>query len=601
MMPPDWVANDDVDDREPATRSRIPSHSPPEGVSICVQATPHQRPRRDRPAERLPLPPPEIERSRSASKSASKSVSKSASVSKSKSKSRSAPAPAPAAAPAPAPVPAAVAAPAPVPPAPPAVAAAAEPAPAIQQLPGGLGAIDPLQIPLPPELAPPIFGWIRRLALQADLAGADRVLRDALSDMTSSLSVAIIYPGPEGLWTMGDDEEVPRDPQPLVAVGRSRRAVIASHTALIPILTASEVIAIAILTRNPRNPAYHPMEQIAAISLARESAAILHHLAGQHLQSQAEIKADAGGLYRGEALEAHRSRGTEGVPVNLSPTWVRRTYPILVAAILIGVVAAIVIKVPTYSSGHGFVKFDGEPVRTTVQGTVERLHVQKGQLVRKGDLLATLSSAEMLSNLEQTTRDYESLLLQYLSDNADDQSRKALATAESAKNRAEQAVEQRRLYAPADGTISDIRIELNKMINPGEELLSIVAPGTDPEIVAFLPGRDRPRLRLGMLMQVELVGFTKARENIKITSIASDAISGDEIQRLILGPAQAGAFRQLSGANWVIVRGKLDRSTFRAENETNRYHHGLQTKVEVKTKDKPFLVTLLPAIEKYVP
>src|SRR5690606_10322402 len=138
-------------------------------------------------------------------------------------------------------------------PQPPPQPAAPEQPPAAQQLPNGLGAIDPMQVPVPPELAAPVYGWIRRLALQADLAGADRVLRDALADMTSSLPVAIVYPGEEGLWTLGDDDEIPRDAQPIIAVGRARRAVIGSHTALVPVLTSTEVVAVVVLTRNPRN------------------------------------------------------------------------------------------------------------------------------------------------------------------------------------------------------------------------------------------------------------------------------------------------------------------------------------------------------------
>ena len=67
-------------------------------------------------------------------------------------------------------------------------------------------------------LAPNVYGWLRRLALQADLAGADRLLRDALADLTSSLSVVLIYAGPEGLHSLGTDDELPQD-----ARRRSRR------------------------------------------------------------------------------------------------------------------------------------------------------------------------------------------------------------------------------------------------------------------------------------------------------------------------------------------------------------------------------------------
>src|SRR4030095_7213203 len=100
------------------------------------------------------------------------------------------------------------------------------------------------------------------------------------------------------------------------------------------------------LPRNPRQPAYQPIEQIAMIALAREAAPILHHLAVQHLQHASEIKADKGSLYRGEALEAHRTRGQEGALVQLSPAWVKRAYPILVVAMLAAVGFALLIRVP---------------------------------------------------------------------------------------------------------------------------------------------------------------------------------------------------------------------------------------------------------------
>src|SRR4030095_4886446 len=91
------------------------------------------------------------------------------------------------------------------------------------------------------------------------------------------------------------------------------------------------------LPRNPRQPAYQPIEQVAMIALARESAPILHHLAVQHLQRATEIKAHKCSLYRGEALEAHRTRGQERSLVQLSPVWVKRAYPTLLVTLLVAI------------------------------------------------------------------------------------------------------------------------------------------------------------------------------------------------------------------------------------------------------------------------
>src|SRR5258708_24399424 len=95
------------------------------------------------------------------------------------------------------------------------------------------------------------------------------------------------------------------------------------------------------------------------VALAREAAPILHHLAVQHLQRASEIKADKGSLYRGEALEAHRTRGQEGQLVQLSPAWVKRAYPVLVVTLLAAIGFAVFVKVPTYSSATAVVMFEG--------------------------------------------------------------------------------------------------------------------------------------------------------------------------------------------------------------------------------------------------
>ena len=91
------------------------------------------------------------------------------------------------------------------------------------QLPGGGVSFDPLAIPLPPELAPHVYSWLRRLALQADLAGADRLLRDALADLTSSLVGRPHLSRPDGLHSLGADDELPQD-QPADPRGRDARA-----------------------------------------------------------------------------------------------------------------------------------------------------------------------------------------------------------------------------------------------------------------------------------------------------------------------------------------------------------------------------------------
>ncbi|TMQ16239.1 MAG: HlyD family efflux transporter periplasmic adaptor subunit [Deltaproteobacteria bacterium] len=455
-------------------------------------------------------------------------------------------------------------------------------------MPAGIGAIDPLAIPTPPELAGPIYGHIRRLALQADLAGADRVLRDALAELTSSLACAIVYPGTDGLWTLGDDTEIPRDAQPLVAIATARRALIASHVAMIPVVTTTETVAVITLTRNNRQPAYQLVEQIAMVALAREAAPILHHLAVQHLQRQSEIKADRGSLYRGEALEAHRTRGQEGQLVQLSPAWVKRAYPLLIVTILIAIGFAIFVKVPTYSTGTAVVVFEGSTsVTATASGTVEKVFVHENEAVKKGDPVIRLNSPDEVAQLAAAEAEWRNLQAQFLLDQSDEQIRKSLASAATSRDHALARVEARTIRAPRDGVVTNLHAKEGVALQLGGYAMQITDENSEIEVLAFLPSKDSPRIREKMGMQLELDGYKKAR-------VEAAKLGGDMLTESIAKDLQLGT-------TWITARARLPERTFKTEHNTYHYHHGMHAVVEVKIQSKPFLATLLPAIEKYLP
>jgi len=489
-------------------------------------------------------------------------------------------------------------------PAPAPVEAAPAPA-AAPAMPPGFGAIDPMAIATPPELAGPIYSYIRRLALQADLPGADRVLRDAIAELTCSLSCGIVYPGQDGLWTLGADEEIPRDPQPLIAVATARRAVIASHVALVPVVTSSETIAVLLLNRNPRQPAYQPVEQVAMVALAREAAPILHHLAVQHLQRASEIRADKGSLYRGEALEAHRSRGQEGTLVHLSPGWVKRAYPLLVITMLIGIAFAVFVHVPTYSSGTSVIVFEGSTaVTSTAGGTVEKVLVAENEAVKKGDAVLVLNSPEEVAALTQAETEWHDTQVQFLFDQSDEQARRSLMSAATARDHALSRVEARTVRATRDGVVTNLHVKPGVAVQPGSYVMQITDEQSAIEVLAFLPSKDGPRVRAGMPLQLELDGYTKSRATATITHVQSDAVSGTEIAKLggdMLSESIARELQAGTSLSWIAVRATLKDKTFKSENRTYNYHHGMHAKVEVKVQNKPFLVTLLPALEKYVP
>jgi multidrug resistance efflux pump len=473
-------------------------------------------------------------------------------------------------------------------------------------LPAGIGSIDPMAIPTPPELAGSIYGHIRRLALQADLAGADRVLRDALGELTSSLSCSIVYPGQDGLWTLGPDDELPKDTQPLVAVATARRALIASHTALIPVITSSDTVAVITLTRNARQPAYQLIEQIAMVALSREAAPILHHLAVQHLQHANEIKADKGSLYRGEALEAHRTRGQEGQLVQLTPGWVRRAYPMLVIAILVALGFAIFVKVPTYSTGTAVVVFEGSTsVTASIGGTVDKVFVKENEAVKKGDPLIRLNSPEEGAALTAAETEWRDQQVQFLFDQTDEQARKAMKSAATSRDRELSRVDARTIRAPRDGVVTNLHVKDGVAVQPGGYIMQITDENSEIEVLAFLPSKDSPRIRETMGMQLALDGYNKARVIGSITHVQPDAVSASEAAKLSGEMLSESIARELQASplttTWITTRARLPSRTFKAEHNTYHYHHGMHAKVEVKIQSKPFLVTLLPGLQKYLP
>lgn len=463
------------------------------------------------------------------------------------------------------------------------------------------GMIDPLAVPVPPELGPTIYGWVRRLALQADLATADRVMRDALLEVSSSLACTIIYPGQDGLWTLGADDEIPKEAGPIVAVAQARRAVIASHTAVIPIVTTTETVAVILLTRNPRNPAYQPVEQLAMLGLARESAAILHHLVVQHMQKANELLADKGSLYRPEALEAHRGKSTEGQPIHISPAWVRRAYPLLIGGVLLAAIFTIFIKVPTYSTGRGLVVLPGKSITAPAAGTVETVYVAPGQAIAKGAIIVKLKASAEQDELTNAKAELDNAARAYMVEQADDNAKKQLASIAARYNTAKSKLEQRTIRADKAGTVSDIRIREGALVQPGDQIVTIVdGKQTMPEIVAFLPASDHPRLKVGQELQVGLIGYTKTREKAIIYDVSREGVGSNEAGKII-GASLADAMRLPQDGSWVIVKARLPGRTFETEHNILPYHHGMQATTEVRIAEKPFLVALFPAIEKYVP
>ena len=225
--------------------------------------------------------------------------------------------------------------------------------------------------------------------------------------------------------------------------------------------------------------------------------------------------------------------------------------------------------------------------------------VQPGQAVEAGTPIVRLSAQAEIDELAAAQGEFDSATQQYLFDQTDEQIKKSLATSFNRFTLASSKVNARTVRATRPGTIADIRVRAGQPLQPGEPIATVVEPGAWPEVTAFLPSKDRPRLRTGQTLQVELVGFTKTRERATITAVGAEAIGNSEAAK-VLGPALADALR-LPGGSYVAIKARLPRRTFQTDHHTLHFHHGMLARTEVLIPSKPFLVTLLPALEKYLP
>jgi len=392
---------------------------------------------------------------------------------------------------------------------------------------------------------------------------------------------------------------MPKDTQPLLAVGKARRALVGPHSGLIPIATATETLAVIQLARNVRQPVFATDDHITMAAIARESASVLHHLVVQHLQGRQEHAADQKSLYRPEALEYHRKKGSEGGVAELSPRWVKRAYPILGISMLIALLFGIFLRVPTYTTGFGVIHYAGTPVTVQATGNIESIYVQPGDYVHVGDPVAKLASTKEDADWQQVNSESENALQTYLFDDQDDQARKSVKTTSAALTHAVSMQDFKIVRSSAEGRVSDIHAGIGKAMQMGEMMMTIIKPNTRPEVWAYMPATDRPRIKSDMPLQVAVVGFNKKPAKLKIQSISNDAVGATEIRREV-GQDLADTLKLAQDANYILVKGEFEGDTIKVGKKEFTLHHGMSTKVEIKIESKPFLVTIFPLFEKYL-
>jgi multidrug efflux pump subunit AcrA (membrane-fusion protein) len=304
------------------------------------------------------------------------------------------------------------------------------------------------------------------------------------------------------------------------------------------------------------------------------------------------------GIFRSEAIEHHRSMADhKGDVLRLSPGWIRWMYPVTLVALAAGLVWLGVGRIQVYGRGPAVIRVAGRyAVTSPVAAVVESILVTPGQRVRAGELLVQFESAEKVADVERVTRDFEDQLANHLRDPLDDASRRSVASLRAEKEYAEHLLETRRLRAPKDGIVEDLRVRAGQPLTPGQ--IAATIQGSEPSLrfVAALPGQYRPQLRLGLPAWLELQGYANSYHKVVLGNISSEVIGPAEARR-VLGAEVADAVAM--GGPVVLVEGRLPRSVFRSEGATYSFHDGMQARLEVRLKSEPILYTLLPGMRYF--
>ena len=189
---------------------------------------------------------------------------------------------------------------------------------------------------------------------------------------------------------------------------------------------------------------------------------------------------------------------------------------------------------------YGIVRPDREAILSfKISGLVKAIAADKGDLVKKGDVLAELDRREIDADarraaaaLAKAKRDVERLKPLAEKGFA---SRQAIQDAETAY---EQALSERtrvefnrslaRITAPADGVVLERMAEPNEIVSPGAPILTVSQGGGGFIMRAGLADREVARIRLGARARVTLDAFpgTELKGTVRRIAAASEARTG---------------------------------------------------------------------------
>lgn len=302
----------------------------------------------------------------------------------------------------------------------------------------------------------------------------------------------------------------------------------------------------------------------------------------------------AAAVFRQEALDHRRNPPSEGRIVRIEPAWADKTYKMLVGCVVLLGAYVCIGTIHQYASGPAVVRIDGRTELTSpVGGTIKEVLAQPGQRVRKGDALIRFHLASEEAELARMEREYDALMLRLLRDPGDTTAPIGLSTLAAQRELALARLEQRTVFAPTDGIVSDVRVRAGQATTPGDALLTLIAAEAKGRVIALLPAQFRPMLHAGQTMRLELAGFRFVYSELTIESVSEEAIGPNEARRF-LGPERGDAIA-LDGPV-VVVEALLPKMSFHVSGEDLAYYDGMVGAADARVRTENILIALVPGL-----
>ena len=235
--------------------------------------------------------------------------------------------------------------------------------------------------------------------------------------------------------------------------------------------------------------------------------------------------------------------------------------------------SAISVKVSQVESGgnNPFLSVSGKikavnsaDLSTRMMGYVDKVHVNVGDIVRKGQLLVSINNSDLQAKIAQVNAGITEATVAFnnaqkdyirfknlLADNSASQKEMDDMTAnfEMAKARLEAAKQMKNevnaqltysnISAPFSGIVTSKNVEAGNMANPGVPLISIEAPGNF-EVMALVPETEISEIKDGSSVDVLVTSINKIlKGNVAEVSSSSKNTGGQYLVKINLDKTDA--------------------------------------------------------------